>query len=194
MGGGRLRRSVSWPPKGLASSAGLGLEARAPEALRPTRRRAPHQPKAALTSSSASTTSTQPVSLPAGPPSSYESSEGRAEAAELPAPKRQATGTLAWLSGGLGGGSWLKTMVPGGGGNRPAPHIAPAAAEMGLAAGGRQGRLLAYEMAHLGVAPGVADVEEGATVESFLGHGLPQDLVTEANPNPSPNPNPHPHP
>jgi hypothetical protein len=49
-------------------------------------------------------------------------------------------------------------------------------------------------MAHLGVAPGVADVEEGATVESFLGHGLPQDLVTEANPNPSPNPNPHPHP
>ena len=63
-GGGRLRRSMSWPVKGRASSAGLGLEGRAPEALRLTRRRAPHQPKATLTSSSASTTSTKPVSLP----------------------------------------------------------------------------------------------------------------------------------
>ena len=128
------------------------------------------------------------MSLPAGPPSSYESSAG--VAAEQPPPKRQATGTLAWLSGGLGGGSWLKTMVAGGGGN-PAAHIAPAAAEMGLAGGAHPGPLVAYEMAWPGRAPQVAGVEEGAAVEAaILGQGLPQDLVTEANPNPNPNPNP----
>ena len=153
---GRLKRSVSWPGKS-SSSSGSGLEqVTAPEAP-PARRRAP-PPKAAFTSSGASSASTQPVSLPPGPPSSYESSTGRS-VAEQPV----GASTLTWM-----GGSWLKTMIAGGRAG-PAPHAAPAA-EMSFAAGGRSVPEPCL------VAQVVVGVEESSAVDAFFG----QDLVTEA--------------